>query len=73
MTKRGKMFNELLLQIKSPNPQKTVLLFHHVYTLKLGDHFVLDTIDDFSGLIQFLNEYEPADGVTAKHTPERVV
>lgn len=58
MLKRDHLFSELIMQIEVPSPLKTSLLFHHVYSLKLGDDFVFDTKEDLSELVQSLNAPE---------------
>lgn len=58
MSKRDQLFNELIAQIEIPSPLKTSLLFHHVYSLKLGDDFVFDSKEDLSELVQSLNTGE---------------
>ena len=55
MCKRDELYNELIMQIKVPSPLKMSLLFHHVYSLKLGDDFIFDTLEDLSELVNSLN------------------
>lgn len=58
MCKRDELYKELITQIEVPSPLKTTLLFHHIYSLKLGDHFVFDTKEDLSELVKSLNSDE---------------
>lgn len=58
MSERDQLFNELIMEIEIPSPLKTSLLFHHVYSLKLGDDFIFDTKEDLSELVQSLNAVE---------------
>jgi|GEM_PF-7084051 hypothetical protein len=52
---RDNIYTEALYELTSPNAQKVSLLFHHIYSLKLGDEYLINSEEDIKGLVDFLN------------------
>lgn len=67
MKNRNILFDRLMLEIKEPDPFKKSLLFHHVFTLKMGSRYVLESFEDFTGLVSFLNQKDVCDEVMHGH------
>ena len=55
---RDRIFQFLSNLIVAPSPYKMTILFHHVYSLKLGDDYVLKSEEQFTDLIRFLNDFD---------------
>lgn len=58
MKTRDDLYNSVLPQLQNPSPFKISLLFHHVYSLKLSNHFVFNSEEELNDLILFLNAVE---------------
>lgn len=54
-TTRQKLFNHLSQQLINPSKESLTTLYHHVYSMKLGEDYIYKTEKDFQGLINFLN------------------
>ncbi len=55
---RERIFQFFSNLILVPSPYKLTTLFHHVYSLKLGDDYVLKSEEQFMDLIRFLNDFD---------------
>ncbi|MGD9929346.1 MAG: hypothetical protein AB7U05_04965 [Mangrovibacterium sp.] len=56
--RRDNLYTEALLGLKLPTQQKIALLFHHIYSLKLGDEYLINSEEDMKRLVDFLNVNE---------------
>jgi len=53
---RQKLFDQLSQQLTNPSKESLTTLYHHVYSMKLGEDYIYKTEDDFKGLINYLNK-----------------
>lgn len=55
---RDNLYTEALLELNRPTQQKIALLFHHIYSLKLGDEYLINSEEEMKCLVDFLNVNE---------------
>lgn len=55
MREREIIYDNLLLKIEKPTAQKKAMLFYHVFSLKMSGNFIYTNKEQFTGLIEFLN------------------
>ena len=54
-TYRDKLFRALREKIKSTDQQAITTLYHHIYSMKLGDDYIFNTENELEGIIAYLN------------------
>ncbi len=52
---RDRLFAEAKSMIKAPDKQKESILYHHIFSLKMNESYVLETQEDVDDLVRFLN------------------
>jgi hypothetical protein len=58
MTKRDRLYEDAIAMIDASNRQKESILYHNIYSLKVGGGYPFSTKKDVQGLVNFLNSYE---------------
>ena len=52
---RDNLCTKALHELTQPTQQKVTLLFHHIYSLKLGDEYLINSEEEIKNLVGFLN------------------
>lgn len=54
-TYRDKLFHALREKIESADKLAITTLYHHIYSMKLGDDYIFNTENELEGIIAYLN------------------
>lgn len=55
MKERQQLFEEAMNQIQMPDEYQRTILFHHVFSLKLGEDYIINDLNQLKGLVNFFN------------------